>query len=189
MIFTPACGWGVSISSGCCSVSHLVLTIHSYCHGNSVCVGGGGGGVGWWAHASPPHFFGGKFNNYLRRRHFVGKDTYRPCYRNGPATLYTSVGHQLTVVPSHFHFCSHWPDKSLKKLTNIVFFVFVSQAIFSYWVSSNLFTIGQVALLKHPAARKAMGIPEMITHPSSQDPGGFWENMKAGMLPALLPGL
>ncbi|XP_073233175.1 mitochondrial inner membrane protein OXA1L-like [Porites lutea] len=53
-------------------------------------------------------------------------------------------------------------------------------AIFSYWVTSNLFTIGQVALLKHPAARKAMGIPEMITHPSSQDPGGFWENMKAG---------
>ena len=27
-----------------------------------------------------------------------------------------------------------------------------------------------------------MGIPEMITHPSSQDPGGFWENMKAGMI-------
>lgn len=76
-----------------------------------------------------------------------------------------------------------------KKLTNIVFLFFFSQAIFSYWVSSNLFTIGQVALLKHPAARKAMGIPEMITHPSSQDPGGFWENMKAGMLPALLPGL
>ena len=29
-----------------------------------------------------------------------------------------------------------------------------------------------------------MGIPEMVAHPSSQDPGGFWENMKAGMLPA-----
>ena len=87
----------------------------------------------------------------------------------------------LTFVPCHFQFCSHGPDKGIKKLTNC-FFVSVSQAIFSYWVTSNLFTIGQVALLKHPAARKAMGIPEMITHPSSQDPGGFWENMKAGTI-------
>ena len=129
MIFTPACGWGVSIPSGCCSVSHLVLTIQSYCHGNSVCVcvwgGGGGGRVGSCqqpphpprraqASCPPSHFFGGKFNNYLRRHHFVGKDTYGPCYRNGSATLYTSVGHQLTVVPSHFQFCSHWPDKCIK---------------------------------------------------------------------------
>lgn len=71
---------------------------------------------GWWAHASPPHFFGGKFNNYLRRRHFVGKDTYRPCYRNGPATLYTSVGHQLTLLlcPLTFIFVPIGPNKSLK---------------------------------------------------------------------------
>jgi len=90
-----------------------VLNIHSYCHGNSVCVGGEG--VAGGPMPPPPHFFGGKYNNnYLRRHHFVGKDTHGPCYRNGPATLYTSVGHQLTVVPSHFQFCSHWPDKCIK---------------------------------------------------------------------------
>ena len=133
MIFTPACGWGVSISSGCCSVSHLVLTIHSYCHGNSACVcvcvcvcvwvgGGGGGGAQptppppppppppGGPCLPPPTFLEENLIICLRRCHFVGKDTYGPCYRNGPATPAT----QLTVVPSHFQFCSHWPDKSLK---------------------------------------------------------------------------
>ena len=80
-----------------------------------MCGGGGGGGGGAGGPMPPPpHFFGGKFNNYLRRRHFVGKDTHGPCYRIEPATLYTSVGYQLTVVPSHFQFCSHWPDKCIK---------------------------------------------------------------------------
>jgi len=54
------------------------------------------------------------------------------------------------------------------------------QAIFSYWITSNVFTIGQVALLKNPAARKAMGIPEMVSYQSEQDPGGFFDNLKAG---------
>ncbi|XP_068721903.1 mitochondrial inner membrane protein OXA1L-like [Montipora capricornis] len=52
-------------------------------------------------------------------------------------------------------------------------------AIFAYWVTSNLFTVGQVAVLSHPAARKAMGIPEMVAY-QSDNSGNFWENMKAG---------
>ena len=182
MIFTPACGWGVSIFSGCCSVSHLVLTIQRYGHGM--------GGSGWPRPPGPPPPPPLEENLIYKKTSFCGVGypwtllqewACNPLQFSRPPAL-------LTFVPCHFQFCSHGPDKGIKKLTNC-FFVSVSQAIFSYWVTSNLFTIGQVALLKHPAARKAMGIPEMITHPSSQDPGGFWENMKAGMLPALLPGL
>ena len=82
-----------------------------------VCVCGGGGGWLVGPCLPPPTFLEENLIICLRRCHFVGKDTYGPCYRNGPATPAT----QLTVVPSHFQFCSHWPDKSLKKLTNIVF--------------------------------------------------------------------
>ena len=56
---------------------------------------------------------------------------------------------------------------------------FFFQAIFAYWVTSNLFTVGQVAVLSHPVARKAMGIPEMVAY-QSDNSGNFWENMKAG---------
>ncbi|KAK2554470.1 Mitochondrial inner membrane protein OXA1L [Acropora cervicornis] len=52
-------------------------------------------------------------------------------------------------------------------------------AIFAYWITSNLFTVGQVAILSHPAARKAMGIPEMVPYESANS-GSFWENLKAG---------
>ena len=58
-------------------------------------------------------------------------------------------------------------------------FVFLFQAIFAYWITSNLFTVGQVAILSHPAARKAMGIPEMVPYESANS-GSFWENLKAG---------
>ncbi|KAJ8268750.1 hypothetical protein COCON_G00113570 [Conger conger] len=38
-------------------------------------------------------------------------------------------------------------------------------AVFTYWLTSNLFSLGQVALLKHPAIRQRLRIPERITHP------------------------
>ena len=56
------------------------------------------------------------------------------------------------------------------------------KAIFSYWVTSNMFTIGQVAFLRHPAVRRFMGIPEIQVHENLPPPGGFFENMKAGKL-------
>lgn len=53
-------------------------------------------------------------------------------------------------------------------------------ALFGFWITSNIFTVGQVALLKHPAVRNAMGIPEMVTYTSDKDQGNFFENLKAG---------
>lgn len=69
--------------------------------------------------------------------------------------------------------------KSFNQSMVNVGFVFLFQAIFAYWVTSNLFTVGQVAILSHPAARKAMGIPEMVPYESANS-GSFWENLKAG---------
>ncbi|KAL9975124.1 hypothetical protein ACROYT_G012242 [Oculina patagonica] len=53
-------------------------------------------------------------------------------------------------------------------------------AIFSYWVTSNMFTIGQVAFLRQPTVRKWMGIPDMKTFENLPPTAGFLENMKAG---------
>ncbi|XP_051983269.1 mitochondrial inner membrane protein OXA1L-like [Xyrauchen texanus] len=55
-------------------------------------------------------------------------------------------------------------------------------AVFTYWMTSNLFSLGQVALLRHPAVRQKFSIPERITHPSSALPKneGFIESIKKG---------
>uniref|UniRef100_A0A8C7YC25 OXA1L mitochondrial inner membrane protein n=1 Tax=Oryzias sinensis TaxID=183150 RepID=A0A8C7YC25_9TELE len=55
-------------------------------------------------------------------------------------------------------------------------------AVFTYWLSSNLFSLGQVALLRHPAVRKKFKIPEKIQHPASALPqnDGLIESMKKG---------
>lgn len=51
-------------------------------------------------------------------------------------------------------------------------------AVLCYWVTSNIFTIAQMAALKHPAVRKTFGIPDMKTFENLPS-GGFFENMKA----------
>ncbi|XP_070849441.1 mitochondrial inner membrane protein OXA1L [Chaetodon trifascialis] len=55
-------------------------------------------------------------------------------------------------------------------------------AVFTYWLTSNCFSLGQVALLKHPLIRKRLRIPERIQHPSSALPqsDGFIESVKKG---------
>ncbi|KAM4612046.1 mitochondrial inner membrane protein OXA1L [Polymixia lowei] len=55
-------------------------------------------------------------------------------------------------------------------------------AVFTYWLTSNLFSLGQVALLRHPLVRQKLRIPERITHPSSALPqnDGLIESMKKG---------
>ncbi|XP_076016381.1 mitochondrial inner membrane protein OXA1L [Genypterus blacodes] len=55
-------------------------------------------------------------------------------------------------------------------------------AVFTYWLTSNCFTLGQVALLKHPLIREKLGIPEKIKHAASNLPQneGFIEGMKKG---------
>ncbi|XP_016398631.1 mitochondrial inner membrane protein OXA1L-like [Sinocyclocheilus rhinocerous] len=55
-------------------------------------------------------------------------------------------------------------------------------AVFTYWMTSNLFSLGQVALLRHPVVRQKLRIPERITHPSSALPPneGFIKSIKKG---------
>ncbi|TKS92940.1 Mitochondrial inner membrane protein OXA1L [Collichthys lucidus] len=55
-------------------------------------------------------------------------------------------------------------------------------AVFTYWMTSNCFSLAQVALLRHPYIRDRLKIPERIKHPSSALPqnDGFIESMKKG---------
>ncbi|XP_033465895.2 mitochondrial inner membrane protein OXA1L [Epinephelus lanceolatus] len=55
-------------------------------------------------------------------------------------------------------------------------------AVFTYWLTSNCFSLGQVALLRHPLVRERLRIPERIKHPASALPqnDGFIQSMKKG---------
>lgn len=55
-------------------------------------------------------------------------------------------------------------------------------AVFTYWLTSNCFSLGQVALLRHPLIRDKFKIPERIKHPASAMPqnDGLIESMKKG---------
>ncbi|XP_051937833.1 mitochondrial inner membrane protein OXA1L [Hippocampus zosterae] len=55
-------------------------------------------------------------------------------------------------------------------------------AVFTYWFTSNCFSLAQVALLKHPVVRDKLRIPERINHPASDLPqtDGFIDSMKKG---------
>lgn len=56
------------------------------------------------------------------------------------------------------------------------------QAVFTYWLTSNCFSLGQVALLRLPAVREKFNIPEKIKHPASALPqnDGFVQSIKKG---------
>lgn len=56
------------------------------------------------------------------------------------------------------------------------------QAVFTYWLTSNCFSLGQVLLLRLPAIREKLNIPERIKHPASALPqnDGFIQSMKKG---------
>ncbi|XP_077982453.1 mitochondrial inner membrane protein OXA1L-like [Glandiceps talaboti] len=56
-------------------------------------------------------------------------------------------------------------------------------AVFTYWCTSNAFTLSQIALLKIPQVRTYFDIPERIQHqPKDLQPatGGFFKSMKSG---------
>ncbi|XP_069575074.1 mitochondrial inner membrane protein OXA1L isoform X1 [Brachyistius frenatus] len=55
-------------------------------------------------------------------------------------------------------------------------------AVFTYWMTSNLFSLGQVVLLRHPLVRQRLKIPERVKHPASAMPqnDGLIESMKKG---------
>ncbi|XP_077401466.1 mitochondrial inner membrane protein OXA1L [Vanacampus margaritifer] len=55
-------------------------------------------------------------------------------------------------------------------------------AVFTYWLTSNCFSLAQVALLKHPLVREKLRIPERINHPASDLPqnDGVIASMRKG---------
>ncbi|KAF9914897.1 Mitochondrial inner membrane protein oxa1l [Lobosporangium transversale] len=55
-------------------------------------------------------------------------------------------------------------------------------AIFVYWLTSNVFTAGQITFFKIPAVRRFFNIPQLINHPKPKNPikqPGFMESFKA----------
>ncbi|XP_061664903.1 mitochondrial inner membrane protein OXA1L [Syngnathoides biaculeatus] len=55
-------------------------------------------------------------------------------------------------------------------------------AVFTYWLTSNCFSLAQVALLRHPPIRDKLRIPERIQHPPADLPqsDGFIASVKKG---------
>ncbi|KAM9424681.1 mitochondrial inner membrane protein OXA1L-like isoform 3-T3 [Pholidichthys leucotaenia] len=55
-------------------------------------------------------------------------------------------------------------------------------AVFTYWLTSNIFSLGQVALLRHPSIQKKLKIPSKVTHSPSDLPesDGFIKSIRKG---------
>ncbi|KAK5848282.1 hypothetical protein PBY51_005910 [Eleginops maclovinus] len=51
-------------------------------------------------------------------------------------------------------------------------------AVFTYWLTSNCFSLGQVALLRHPLVRERLKIPAMIPHPIPANSDGLMESIR-----------
>ncbi|PIK63003.1 putative mitochondrial inner membrane protein OXA1L [Apostichopus japonicus] len=56
------------------------------------------------------------------------------------------------------------------------------KAVFIYWLTSNIFSLSQVALLRIPSIRQALDIPEKVKHDPSDLPKseGFFKGLKSG---------
>ncbi|KAI1319218.1 Mitochondrial inner membrane protein oxa1l [Mortierella claussenii] len=55
-------------------------------------------------------------------------------------------------------------------------------AIFVYWLTSNMFTAGQIVFFRTPVVRRLFNIPQLISHPKTKSVGkqpGFVESFKA----------
>ncbi|KAF3837138.1 hypothetical protein F7725_004602 [Dissostichus mawsoni] len=59
------------------------------------------------------------------------------------------------------------------------------QAVFTYWLTSNCFSLGQVALLRHPLVRERLKIPAMIPHPTPANSDGLLESIRKSRCPNL----
>ncbi|XP_033626887.1 mitochondrial inner membrane protein OXA1L-like [Asterias rubens] len=62
------------------------------------------------------------------------------------------------------------------------FIISMPKAVFVYWLTSNIFSMGQVAVLKIPAVRKKLNIPDKIKHRPEDVPKGegFIKGIKSG---------
>ena len=47
-------------------------------------------------------------------------------------------------------------------------FQYFMQGVFMYWITSSLFSMGQIYLLKFARFRALMGIPEIVKHPKGE---------------------
>uniref|UniRef100_A0A9L0KDR0 OXA1L mitochondrial inner membrane protein n=1 Tax=Equus asinus TaxID=9793 RepID=A0A9L0KDR0_EQUAS len=58
----------------------------------------------------------------------------------------------------------------------------VLEAVFMYWLSSNMFSLGQVACLRIPAVRTVLKIPQRVVHDSDKllPREGFFKSFKRG---------
>lgn len=65
--------------------------------------------------------------------------------------------------------------------------LYFPSGIFVYWLTSNLFSLAQFSILRQPAVRRLVGIPELMKHPvpsnqsaaGNQGSQGFWETARA----------
>ncbi|MFQ6637940.1 hypothetical protein Gotur_014264, partial [Gossypium turneri] len=55
-------------------------------------------------------------------------------------------------------------------LMMIIFISFIRQAIFCYWITSNIFSLGYGLVLKAPGVKKALGVPEIPKQPAVTTP-------------------
>lgn len=94
-----------------------------------------------------------------------------------PMTInFPTVGLPLTLIRCIFCLLPFLSENLLFLLSN------APQAVFTYWLTSNCFSLGQVALLRLPFVREKFRIPERIKHPASSLPqnDGFVQSMKKG---------
>ena len=73
----------------------------------------------------------------------------------------------------------------------ISFLIYViSQAIFTYWFTSNVLSLAQVGVMRIPGVKDYLGIPAPIVPVKpdpSVNPGTFMENLRAGKYIFLKP--
>uniref|UniRef100_A0A8D3CUR9 OXA1L mitochondrial inner membrane protein n=1 Tax=Scophthalmus maximus TaxID=52904 RepID=A0A8D3CUR9_SCOMX len=78
--------------------------------------------------------------------------------------------------------------KAMKTVLRIMPFVILPltinfpTAVFTYWLTSNCFSLAQVGLLRHPLVRDKLKIPERIKHPESAvaQNEGFFASIRKG---------
>lgn len=116
------------------------------------------------------------------------------CRQPQPASHENCVQDHALYHPPHDHqlpysqFAARSPQIyllfALSMSESLLYFLLSNppQAVFTYWLTSNCFSLGQVALLRLPAVREKFNIPEKIKHPASALPqnDGFVQSIKKG---------
>lgn len=97
-----------------------------------------------------------------------------------PVTIhFPSVGNGFVAVSRSFHLV---PLNKLTGHSALSIFSSLMQAVYMYWLSSNMFSLCQVACLRIPAVRTALKIPQRVKHDTDTLPPqeGFLESFKKG---------